>query len=256
MDLDNAASIAAGENAGQKRTSSGYLPPEMATIEVFRRSGAVQYSTNTDKVEDLKAKLQAAFADNDFMKVTSLSKELSQISSSQTSAPLDVIASSKYDMWCFGALLYYLCTGIQLFNVDVREELVAEEDFVRLMEWDDDVKASKLDKIGAAFSGARSLTHNLLEKDPCKRPANWDFVLDKLNRIGKADCSQNNKEGTAVKTTGHVFVSYSRRNTDKMSEVYSHLEANDIPLWMDKELTPGTSIGPLQLKEHCLTRQS
>ena len=30
-------------------------------------------------------------------------------------------------MWCFGALLYNLCTGRQLFEVDPREEVLLDE---------------------------------------------------------------------------------------------------------------------------------
>ena len=39
IDLDNAALI--GEYAGQKRTSSGYLPPEQAAVEYNKQTGQV-----------------------------------------------------------------------------------------------------------------------------------------------------------------------------------------------------------------------
>ena len=101
IDLDNAALIDK-ENAGQKRTSSGYLPPEQAAVEYHLRE-----------------------------------KEHGE-------GPPEVKASPQYDMWCFGVLLYYLCTGKQLFVMDVREEVELDE-LSKIENWSDEHCVKKVD---------------------------------------------------------------------------------------------------------------
>jgi serine/threonine protein kinase len=99
IDLDNAALIGL-EEAGQKQTSSGYLPPEQAAVEYNKHIGQVA----TDRVK----------------------------------------VSSQYDMWCFGVLLYYLCTGKQLFVMDVREEVELDE-LSKIVNWSDRDCVKKVD---------------------------------------------------------------------------------------------------------------
>ncbi|KAL3923598.1 MAG: hypothetical protein SGILL_001568 [Bacillariaceae sp.] len=138
IDLDNASSIGR-EAAGQKRTSSGYLPPEQAAVEAYERT------RDSDHTEP--------------------------------SASL-VIASSQYDMWCFGVLLYFLCTGKQLFNVDTKED-VDDEDLIRIRDWDSSWKKEKLAKVDSKWP--RRLLDSLLQKDPSNRPESWTSVVDELN---------------------------------------------------------------------------
>ncbi|KAL3918524.1 MAG: hypothetical protein SGILL_004196, partial [Bacillariaceae sp.] len=140
IDLDNASSIGR-ESAGQKRTSSGYLPPEQAAVEAYDRTG--------------------------------------ESSNGEHRAPV-VIASCQYDMWCFGVLLYFLCTGKQLFNVDTKED-VDDEDLMRIRDWDSDWKREKLAKVDAKWP--RRLLDSLLQKDPANRPESWSNIVDELNRL-------------------------------------------------------------------------
>jgi serine/threonine protein kinase len=140
IDLDNAAFIES-ETAGQKRTSSGYLPPEQAAVEVFDRSqGATDVGDRPERVT----------------------------------------ATIQYDMWCFGVLLYFLCTGKQLFNVDTKED-VDDEDLIKIRDWDETWKKDKLSKVDSIWP--KRLLDSLLEKDPMKRPENWNAVVDELNRL-------------------------------------------------------------------------
>ena len=104
IDLDNAASIDEnGEEAGQKRTSSGYLPPKQAAVEYHLRE-------------------KEHCASEDFA----------------SKGPPKVKASKKYDMWCFGALLYNLCTGEYLLKVDHREEVLFLDELSKIVNWSDD----------------------------------------------------------------------------------------------------------------------
>jgi serine/threonine protein kinase len=143
IDLDNASSIRT-EEAGRKRTSSGYMPPEQATVEMYARSA----DTNTS-----------------------------------SRRPPSVIATPAYDMWCFGVLLYFLCTGKQLFNVDTKED-VDDDDLQRICTWDDYWKEEKLTKVGPAWTEWIRLLDSLLQKDPTRRPKTWKEVIDEINTFG------------------------------------------------------------------------
>lgn len=65
-------------------------------------------------------------------------------SDADTPPPTPVIASTSYDMWCFGVLLYEFATGITLFRTDIREEVVDDTELADIAEWSDDVKEQAL----------------------------------------------------------------------------------------------------------------
>jgi len=142
IDLDNAASIDEnGEEAGQKRTSSGYLPPEQAAVEYHK-----------------------------------LYKEHGK-------GPPKVNASTQYDMWCFGVLLYYLCTGKQLFVMDVREE-VKQNELQKIVNWSDKGCDKKVNKIGNndPWTPMKPLLKKLLRRNPKDRYENWSDIITVLER--------------------------------------------------------------------------
>jgi serine/threonine protein kinase len=136
IDFDNAASI--GEYAGQKTTSSGYLPPEQAAVEYKKKIGQVA----TERVE----------------------------------------ASPQYDMWCFGVLLYYLCTGKQLFVMDVREEVELDE-LSKIVNWSDEDCVEKVDNNvwdNNYWNPMKPLLKKLLKRNPEKRYRRWADIIEKL----------------------------------------------------------------------------
>ena len=141
IDLDNAASIDVnGEEAGQKQTSSGYLPPEQAAVEYHK-----------------------------------LNKEHGE-------SPPKVQASTQYDMWCFGVLLYYLCTGKQLFVMDVREEVELDE-LSKIVNWSDRDYVKKVDtyvRDNNDWNPMKPLLKKLLKRDPVKRYHYWADIIEKL----------------------------------------------------------------------------
>mmetsp|Transcript_27924 Transcript_27924/g.67670 ORF Transcript_27924/g.67670 Transcript_27924/m.67670 type:complete len:1925 (+) Transcript_27924:271-6045(+) len=143
IDLDNASTIRT-EDAGRKRTSSGYMPPEQAYIEMYARSNDMKSSSHQ---------------------------------------PPAVVATPAYDMWCFGVLLYFLCTGKQLFNVDTKED-VDDDDLQRICTWDASWKEEKLSKVGSVWTEWIRLLDWLLQKDPSRRPSTWKEVIDEINTLG------------------------------------------------------------------------
>jgi len=186
IDMDNSSMIGR-ETVGKKRTSSGYLPPEQAAVVAFERSNDDNHSlaSTEESVDSIMVKIAAASSRNDTDVVKRLVRLCSRPSYREQiqSKPGDVIATPQYDMWCFGALLYFLCTGKQLFNVDMKED-VDDEDLVVLRDWDDDWKYEKLSKVDSKWPVA--LLDSLLQKDPKDRPQNWNHVVNELNRLGNA----------------------------------------------------------------------
>lgn len=184
IDMDN-SSLIGRETVGKKRTSTGYLPPEQAAVVAFERSNDAGRSLDLvdEPVESIMVQISAASSRNDSDEM----KRLVQLCSKSLllretqSKPRDVIATSQYDMWCFGALLYFLCTGKQLFNVDMKED-VDDDDLVTLRNWDVTSKYEKLSKVDTKWPV--SLLDSLLQKDPNDRPENWTVIVNELNRLG------------------------------------------------------------------------
>jgi ankyrin repeat protein/serine/threonine protein kinase len=196
IDLDNAASIGR-DKAGEKRTSSGYLPPEQAAVEAYFRSetegaghfeGSDENGTSASQpLDDIMKQISDASSRKDSPEVLRLVK-LYQKPKPSMFMPMDkpefVTATPQYDMWCFGALLYFLCTGKQLFNVDTKED-VDDEDLVKIRDWDDNSKEERLSKVGPGWP--LKLLDSLLQKDPRNRPENWKQIIDELNRLTNRD---------------------------------------------------------------------
>jgi serine/threonine protein kinase len=228
IDLDNAAAIVEGEMAGKKRTSSGYLPPEQASVEEFRRFGGLITPKDNLSIDYIKNELiLKAMLAQDWPEVTRLSQQLeAQSISGQTSAPTEVVATIQYDMWCFGVLLYYLCTGIQLFNVDVREELAEQDELKKLKLWEPKVKALKLAKVG--YGWPRELLEKLLEKDPSDRPKSWSLVIDELSKLRM---NETGRAGHSIEQLRHdrvvVFRSDPLVYIDQESKIPKHFDRID-----------------------------
>ena len=155
IDFDNAALIGL-EEAGQKRTSSGYLPPEQAAIEYHK-----------------------------------LNKKHGE-------GPPKVKASTQYDMWCFGVLLYYLCTGNQLFVMNEREEVELDE-LKKIVNWSDKDCDKEVNKIGNynPWTPMKPLLKKLLRREPLSRYENWTDIIEELQRdnaIVRPDGNKNRKQ--------------------------------------------------------------
>lgn len=184
IDMDN-SSLIGRERVGKKRTSTGYLPPEQAAVVAFERSNDARHSIDVieESADLIMERISAASSrhDQDELKRLIELRSRSPLLKETQRKPRDVIASSQYDMWCFGALLYFLCTGKQLFNVDMKED-VDDEDLEILQNWDVASKYKKLSKVNSKWP--ISLLDSLLQKDPNDRPDNWTVIVNELNRLG------------------------------------------------------------------------
>jgi serine/threonine protein kinase len=164
IDLDNAASIAKSEAAYRKRTSSGYLPPEQAVVECSCRKMGSRKETRMS-IAELEAKFEEAKRSGTLDDIISLGNAFKQVKEDMapSSPSLEILASSKLDMWSFGVLLYYLCTGMQLFNMDTPKD-IRDNNLRCLRDWDDVSLCTKLQEIPEGWP--RALLESLLQKDP------------------------------------------------------------------------------------------
>jgi hypothetical protein len=130
-----------GESAGKKVTSTGYLPPEQARKVLFGAG----------------------------------TQGLAQLTSVK-----GVNAYNKYDMWCFGVLLYQLCANEDLFPVDKdRENAVDVATLKDIAEFDESNLKTKLSRVkpGGDWSVLKTALRSLLQPKPDDRPECWDDVL-------------------------------------------------------------------------------
>ena len=78
-----------------------------------------------------------------------------------------VLAAPAHDIWSLGCVLFLLCTGITLVCGNVIDDLMYEEDFIKLWEWTEATKRSKLSQLKNHL--ARNLLSLLLMKNPRSR---------------------------------------------------------------------------------------
>ena len=78
-----------------------------------------------------------------------------------------VLAAPAHDIWSLGCVLFLLCTGITLVCRNVNDDLMYEEDFIKLWEWTEATKRTKLSQVKNHLS--RNLLSLLLMKYPRSR---------------------------------------------------------------------------------------
>ena len=190
IDLDVSCKL--GADFGSKVPSSGYCPPEMARA-MLAAAEAARCEAERVEAEKEESAAEAALR----RPVTSNSSSTAEHVSSRTGvgrappAPsaneggLDTAvlvreygpASIAYDLWSFGAVLFYLVTGRSLWHTNQSDD-VWPEDLCKLAEWAPrDISALWQ---GAVKSNptrdqvfAFDLLRNLLEPDPRVRLAHF-----------------------------------------------------------------------------------
>jgi len=185
IDLDN-SSIIGKDEAGRKITSTGCLPPEQAEVVQYNQFAGddLDNSEEIQKVEKMvKEKAQLLGSTVDFASAcTEFQNALEKLKDLKRK-PMScepVIASTQYDLWCFGVLMYYLVTGEHLFKLNTREDVTTKE-LRKIVEWDERAKGDKLELVQKGWP--RKLLSRLLNKDPKERPKRWSSVILELNGI-------------------------------------------------------------------------
>ena len=188
--IDMDASVKLGDPCGVK-LSTAYVPPEFTFL-----------TTEEDSDKE----------------IVSLRNELN--------APL---ASTAWDYWSIGVVLYNLCTGETLWQTNTEDNLVDEVSLEELHDWTFIKKSSKLAKI--SDPQARNLVAQLLSKDPTKRP-HISQILDHpfLSKKTVARMIDQSAEFD-------VFLSYRVASDAHHVEIlYQELVGMGLKVWWDKML--------------------
>ena len=106
--------------------------------------------------------------------------------------PPAVVGTKAYDMWCFGVMLFQLCTGRVLFDMDTRED-VTDAELAKIAEWADATKAAKLAVVTDPWP--RALLEQLLAKDPRQRLVSLFTAICALHASAAAACARRKGRG-------------------------------------------------------------
>jgi serine/threonine protein kinase len=162
IDFGASVSYAKLEFAGGVRTSSAYLPPEMVRITPITSSNE---NENTIVPTSIELDTDGSPVDRSINEYKLSSKTGLPIYGESTVELLK--AHPSMDIWSFGVLFYYICTGETLFLSNVEDEIDIKQLQI-LSFWPEEFKAQRLSLIVDPI--LKCLTAQLLNKEPRRRP--------------------------------------------------------------------------------------
>jgi serine/threonine protein kinase/Leucine-rich repeat (LRR) protein len=240
IDLDASASFHEhdAQYAGSKY-SSAYLPPELIVIggdgnARVRVPPVYQSNIPTVAVPLVDAKSGKTVSEvNSEARTDSAVVPRLDIGHEPLSDYSLVRADPSLDMWALGALLYLLCSGMNLFRATVEDNIGSDQDLRALMEWSISTKETCLSVVKDKM--ARNLISLLLNKDPSKR-LRCSHVLTHPFLTGKLP---DRLQGETP--VFDVFLSYRvSADSDHVKLLHDMLEATGLKVWWDKKcLLPG-----------------
>lgn len=181
--IDLGSSVPFDSLAGVSKVSSAYIPPEMVFRSIPKFDHA--HEDGGDHVNDALAPPQTVYdqstpASYNLSSKTGLPIFPPKKKSVQEESLLDLLsivetceqieripAHYSIDMWSFGVLFYFCCTGESLFHCTT-DDMIDSTQRSALAKWEDSVKFKKLSKVTNVL--ARNLILQLLSKHPSRRP--------------------------------------------------------------------------------------
>ena len=138
-------------------------------------------------------------------------------------------------MWCFGVLLYYLCTGDQLFRMNVREEVSSLDELKKIVMWSDEDWEKEVERrIQPEWSPMKPLLLRLLKKEPEKRYFYWKHIIKDLDDADYSKMIRENNEkinaklqevGNKVGVTQHAVLE-TRDLVSEQSKILQYLKSS------------------------------
>ena len=215
IDLAAAVKIDGESLAGQTtNTASGSLPPEQAAIVYHRRRlelladntrGMKAWRTSVvdrrAEIQRLNSERRLAFANGNEPAVLALTQAIIGVHADEEDRgePPPIIASPAYDVWGFGVLLYELCTGGPLFNVDARGDVIELAELARIADWTDAHKKAALDRVDPRWP--KSMLSQLLHRDPEQRPTAWHDIINGVDPDAHCEAPEDPTSGRRRRTS-------------------------------------------------------
>lgn len=187
IDLDSSSNIAGMEAVDQKEIGSGCLPPEQAEVLYAE-------SEKANKNQLPQAANKQEYLSKNATRIGCLQNVIFQ-------GVKPVKASSQYDMWCFGVMVYEFCTGKHLFQMDNREEF-KQNDLLKIKNWTVHDIAMKLELINAdvEWRALKATLERVLHPNPIHRPTSWNEVIGILESQHNAESETQVEEEVQVTT--------------------------------------------------------
>jgi len=155
-------------------------------------------------------------------------KNKSESNEKQGLPPL--VARDSFDMWSLGAVIFYLCTGCELFHSDQRGEL-EQDNLQALANWDEKTKRDRLKCVSNRF--ARNLLENLLLKNASSR-LTAESALRHPFLVGETPARMVDEDAQF-----DVYLSYRARSDYLNAQrLYNMLTSRGVRVWWDGKSLP------------------
>lgn len=167
IDMDGSALLQQGYSG--TKVSSAYFPPELIYLDRDTNQYKVKvYSGKTECDLEEDSKDDTCYGLDSYVSSKYESLETNIKDSSNLVKKYDyVLTDPAHDIWSFGVLIYFLCTGQSFFFGDKAENIIDQDSLKSLYDFDIDFKAKRLSVVTDSY--AKNLISQLINKDPTKR---------------------------------------------------------------------------------------